>query len=55
VTDDLEALNLLADTRRLLPRTRNSEGWRRGDREFRTDFVALAADAAHWVWRGAFG
>ncbi len=47
--DDLEALNLPADTRRLLLRTRNSEGWQRGDREFRTDFVALTADAARWV------
>lgn len=46
---DLEALNLPADTRRLLLRTRNSEGWRRGDRDFRTDFVALTADAARWV------
>ena len=47
--EDLEALNLPADTRRLLLRTRNSEYWRRGDREFRTDFVALTADAARWV------
>lgn len=46
---DLEALNLPVDTRRLLLRTRNSEGWRRGDREFRTDFVALTVDAACWV------
>lgn len=47
--DDLETLNLPVDTRRLLLRTRNSEGWRRGDRDFRTDFVALTADAARWV------
>lgn len=46
---DLEALDLPADTQRLLLRTRNSEGWRRGDREFRPDFVALTADAARWV------
>jgi arylformamidase len=46
---DLEALNLPTDTRRLLLRTRNSEGWRRGDREFRPDFVALSVDAARWV------
>lgn len=46
---DLEALDLPADTRRLLLRTRNSEEWRRGAREFREDFVALTADAARWV------
>lgn len=46
---DLDALNLPFDTQRLLLRTRNSEGWRRRDREFRTDFVALTADAARWV------
>jgi len=46
---DLEGLRLPADTRRLLLRTRNSEGWRRGDREFQKDFVALTADAARWV------
>ncbi len=46
---DLEALNLPAATRRLLLRTRNSEIWQRGDREFHTDFVALTVDAAHWV------
>jgi len=47
--DDLEALKLPADTRRLLLRTRNSEGWRQGVREFREDFVALTVDAARWV------
>jgi arylformamidase len=50
---DLDALNLPADTRGLLLRIRNSEGWRRRDRAFRTDFVALTADAARWVGRGA--
>jgi len=47
--DDLEALNLPFDTQRLLLRTRNSEGWQRRDREFRTDFVALTVDAARWI------
>lgn len=47
--DDLEALNLPVDTQRLLLRTRNSEGWRRGDREFRSDFVALTVAAARWI------
>jgi arylformamidase len=46
---DLDALKLPVDTQRLLLRTRNSEGWRREDRNFRTDFVALTADAARWV------
>ncbi len=47
--DDLERLALPPHTRRLLLRTRNSESWSRGDREFHRDFVALTADAAHWV------
>jgi arylformamidase len=46
---DLEALNVPAGVERLLLRTRNSEGWRRGDREFNTEFVALTAAAARWV------
>ena len=46
---DLEALNLPADTRRLLLRTRNSAIWQWGDREFHTDFVALTVEAAQWV------
>lgn len=46
---DLEALDLPVDTQRLLLRTRNSEGWQRGDRIFRTNFVALTTDAAHWI------
>ena len=46
---DLEALKLPTDARRLLLRTRNSEGWQREDREFRTDFVALTVDAVRWV------
>lgn len=48
-TADLESLNLPNDTQRLLLRTRNSQGWQRGDRDFRTDFVALTADAARWL------
>jgi len=47
--EDLDALNLPNDMQRLLLRTRNSEGWQRGDREFRADFVALTAAAARWV------
>ena len=33
-------------TRRLLFKTRNSELWAKGNREFQTDFVALSVDAA---------
>jgi arylformamidase len=33
-------------TRRLLFKTRNSENWANGNREFQTDFVALSVDAA---------
>ena len=47
--DTLEGLNLPSDTQRLLLRTRNSESWRRGERAFQPDFVALTADAARWV------
>jgi len=47
--ENLEELNLPSDTQRLLLRTRNSEHWRRGDRTFQPDFVALTADAARWV------
>lgn len=45
----LDALNLPVGIERLLLRTRNSEWWARGLREFRTDYVALTADAAKWV------
>lgn len=47
--DDLERLKLPADTQRLLLRTRNSDDWRRGERQFRKGFVALTAEAARWV------
>jgi arylformamidase len=36
-------------TRRLLFKTRNSEIWARGEKEFQTDFVALAPDAAQYL------
>ena len=45
----LEALNLPADTQRLLLRSRNSEGWKRGESAFQPDFVALTVEAARWV------
>ncbi len=47
---DLVAADIPPDTRRLLIRTDNSEGWRRGETgPFRRDYVALTADAAHWL------
>ncbi len=46
---ELEALALPPDVRRLLLRTRNSDLWTQGVQEFRTEFVALTADAAQWV------
>jgi arylformamidase len=45
----LEDLRIDRSVSRLLLKTRNSELWRRGVREFREDFVALTADAAAWV------
>jgi arylformamidase len=47
--ETLERLNLSASTQRLLLRTRNSRLWVEGVREFRTDYVALTADAAQWI------
>lgn len=45
----LEQAALPVGTQRLLIRTRNSRLWVEGVREFRTDFVALTAEAAQWV------
>jgi arylformamidase len=36
-------------TRRLLFKTRNSDYWASGNKEFQTDFVALSVDAAEWL------
>jgi arylformamidase len=36
-------------TRRLLFKTKNSELWKNGQHEFKTDFVALSVDAAEWL------
>jgi len=36
-------------TRRLLFKTRNSDYWASGNKEFQTDFVALSIDAAEWL------
>jgi arylformamidase len=45
----LEQAALPVGTQRLLIRTRNSRWWVDGVREFRTDFVALTAEAAQWI------
>jgi arylformamidase len=45
----LEKLALPANTQRLLLRTRNSHLWESEVQEFQKNFVALTADAAHWV------
>ncbi len=45
----LNALNLPADTRRLLFRTRNSRLWAEGVPTFREDYVALTLDGAQWI------
>jgi arylformamidase len=46
---DLEKADIPPRTRRLLIRTRNSEYWAKGGREFQTDFVGLTADAADYL------
>lgn len=45
----LDALDLPADTRRLLLKTRNSALWDRPDHPFFEDYAALTPDAARWV------
>ncbi len=45
----LSGLGLEPNVERLLLKTRNSELWEKGESEFRSDFVALTADAARWL------
>ena len=47
--DLLEGLDLPAGTTRLLFKTRNSSIWENPEQPFKTDFVALNADAATWI------
>lgn len=47
--DLLDSLAVPPGTKRLLFKTKNSELWTRGVREFKRDYVALTADAAQWV------
>ncbi|HWO43094.1 MAG TPA: cyclase family protein [Candidatus Eisenbacteria bacterium] len=46
---DLTGLKLAPNIRRLLLKTRNSALWAAGVTEFKSDYVALSADAARWV------
>jgi len=45
----LERAEIPIRTRRLLIRTRNSALWKRGDRKFHKDFIALSSDAAQYL------
>ncbi len=45
----LSSLNLETSVKRLLLKTRNSKLWENGESEFRSDFVALTAEAALWL------
>lgn len=47
--DLLENLDMPAGTTRLLFKTRNSSIWENPEQPFKTDFVALNADAATWI------
>ncbi|HWC32775.1 MAG TPA: cyclase family protein [Actinomycetota bacterium] len=47
--DDLERLDLAPGTSRLLFRTRNSDLWASGRRDFPDDYVALGEDGAEWL------
>lgn len=45
----LEALSIPPDTERILFRTRNSDRWACGEREFTKDYVAITEDGARWL------
>jgi arylformamidase len=47
--DILREAEIPPRTRRILFKTRNSEIWVRGEKEFQTDFVALSPDAAQYL------
>lgn len=49
--DILEKSQIPPGTERLLLKTRNSLLWRRGEREFKKDFVGVSADGAEWLVR----
>jgi len=48
---DLAAAKISPRTKRLLVKTRNSDFWASGDREFHTDYVGVGPDAAEWLVR----
>ena len=45
----LEGLSIPPGTERVLFRTRNSDRWARGEREFAEDFVAITEEGARWL------
>lgn len=45
----LEKAEIPPRTRRILFKTRNSQAWVKREKEFRTDFVAISADAAEYL------
>ena len=45
----LGGLAILPGTERVLFRTRNSDHWARGEREFDESFVAITEDGAYWL------
>jgi arylformamidase len=45
----LETLPIPPGTKRVLFRTRNSDLWARGKREFHNEFVAITGDGARWL------
>lgn len=47
--DVLATLPISPGTERVLFRTRNSDRWARGERDFAKDFVAVTEDGAHWL------
>ena len=53
-TDDLKILDLPEGISRILFRTRNSDFWRRGIKEFEHDYVALTSGAASWLVNKGF-
>ena len=47
--DVLKELPIPAHTERVLFRTRDSDRWARGEREFSKDYVAITEDGARWL------
>lgn len=47
--DVLEGLSIPPGTERVLFRTRNSDRWAQGGREFDKDFIAITEDGARWL------